>query len=185
MANSISSISDSELVDKLKSGNADAFKAVYYHHFGMVKYFITKNQGNEQDAEDIFQETIYVLYNLVLKPDFSMSAKLKTLIYSIARNLWITELRKRGNRATRIKSYERYLKVDMSSHGHLVQAREEAFSKIEKAFKVLGENCQKILGMFYFHRKSMEEIATLLDYTNADNAKNQKYRCIQNLKRMI
>ena len=146
---------------------------------------VTKNNGNQADAEDIFQETLFILYNLVQSREFELSVKLKTIIYSIARNLWLNELRKRGKLAYNMKSYERYIKVDMSAHGNLVYAKEEAYKQVAKAFRILGEKCQKILTMYYFHHKSMEHIAQVMEYTNADNAKNQKYRCIQNLKRMV
>jgi len=177
--------SDSELVTLLRSGDDGAMKMVYHNHFGMIKYMVTKNSGSMEDAEDIFQESLFILYNLVKSKEFELTVKIKTIIYSIARNLWLNELRKRGKAYDRMKAYERYIKVDMSSHGNFVYAREAAYKQVEKAFRILGEKCQKILTMYYFHHRSMDDIAVAMEYTNADNAKNQKYRCIQNLKRMI
>lgn len=177
--------SDAEMVSHLREGESDAFKAIYKSHFGMILNFVAKNSGNEADAEDIFQETVFILYNLVVKKDFELAVKLKTLIYSISRNLWLSELRKRGKGRERLKNYESYIMVDMSAHGNFLFAKEEAYIKIEKAFRILGEACQKILGLYYFHHKSMEQIAGIMEMANADTAKNQKYRCIQSIKRMM
>ena len=47
----------------------------------------------------------------------------------------------------------------------------------------LGEPCSTLLKDFYVHKLSMEEISEKFGYTNADNAKTQKYKCLQRLKR--
>jgi DNA-directed RNA polymerase specialized sigma subunit len=52
-----------------------------------------------------------------------------------------------------------------------------------ESLQKLGENCQRILRLFYFEKKSMEVIAQEMEYTNAENAKNQKYKCLQQLKK--
>jgi hypothetical protein len=35
------------------------------------------------------------------------------------------------------------------------------------------------------HSQSMEEITEKFGYTNADNAKNQKYKCLKRLKKVF
>ncbi len=49
----------------------------------------------------------------------------------------------------------------------------------------LGEPCKTILRDFYLYNKSMEEITDKFGYTNADNAKTQKYKCLQRLKALF
>ena len=49
----------------------------------------------------------------------------------------------------------------------------------------LGEPCKTLIEDFYINRLSMEEISEKFGYTNADNAKNQKYKCLQRLKRLF
>ena len=53
---------------------------------------------------------------------------------------------------------------------------------VRKSLEQLGLHCRQLLLLFYYFRKSMDEIATDLGYTNADNAKSQKYKCLQKLK---
>ena len=53
---------------------------------------------------------------------------------------------------------------------------------LRKSLARLGTGCRKLLLLFYFFKKNMEEIAVELNYTNADNAKSQKYKCLQKLK---
>ena len=51
--------------------------------------------------------------------------------------------------------------------------------------KDLGGKCYEILRRFFYENHSMERIAYDMDYTNADNVKNQKSRCQKKLKELI
>jgi predicted DNA-binding protein YlxM (UPF0122 family) len=53
------------------------------------------------------------------------------------------------------------------------------------ALEGLGEPCKSIIEDFYIADLSMEEISVKFNYTNADNAKNQKYKCLQRLKKLF
>ena len=56
---------------------------------------------------------------------------------------------------------------------------------MENALSKVGEPCKGILEAFYINKKQMQEIATLFKYTNADNAKTQKYKCLTRLKKLF
>ena len=50
---------------------------------------------------------------------------------------------------------------------------------------MLGEPCRTLLEDFYIKASSMQDITEKFGYTNADNAKNQKYKCLMRLKKMF
>jgi hypothetical protein len=56
---------------------------------------------------------------------------------------------------------------------------------MEVALDSLGEPCRSILEDFYIAELNMEDIRVKFGYTNADNAKNQKYKCLQRLKKVF
>ena len=56
---------------------------------------------------------------------------------------------------------------------------------MEEALSKIGEPCKSLLEAFYLQKKSMPEIAELFAYTNADNAKTQKYKCLVRLKKLF
>jgi hypothetical protein len=59
------------------------------------------------------------------------------------------------------------------------------FQAMEKAISSLGEPCKSLLEAYYLEKKNMQEIAMNFGYTNADNAKNQKYKCLMRLKKIF
>jgi len=56
---------------------------------------------------------------------------------------------------------------------------------MENALNKIGEPCKSLLEAYYLQKKSMPEIAEFFGYTNADNAKTQKYKCLVRLKKIF
>jgi hypothetical protein len=56
---------------------------------------------------------------------------------------------------------------------------------MERALNSLGEPCKSLIEAYYIHKKGMTDIAVQFGYTNADNAKNQKYKCLVRLKKLF
>ena len=59
------------------------------------------------------------------------------------------------------------------------------FNLMEATMAKIGEPCKSLLEAYYIHKKPMQEIAEFFGYTNADNAKTQKYKCLVRLKKLF
>ncbi len=165
----------------LKSDHKAAFKYLYQEYFSMIQYFVTKNSGTKEDAEDVFQDCLVVLYEKSVSGDFALNCTIKTFIYSISRNLWLKEIRDNRKRIN-VKDYEQFIEVN--NHAVEFAEKDNRMKHVRSAIDKLGDKCRKILESFYFSNKKMNVIASEMGYTNADNAKNQKYKCMQQLKKL-
>jgi RNA polymerase sigma factor (sigma-70 family) len=174
---------DSEVIIGILNNSDSVLKRLYLAYFPMVLQLVLNNNGNEDDAKDVYQEAIIVLYNKVKRGDFELSSKLKTYIYSICRRLWLKRLKQLNRYGGDIKDFQEYLPVEDEIEKH--QDRDMQLNKMENALKLLGEPCKTIMEDFYMHSKSMQEICERFGYTNADNAKTQKYKCLQRLKKLF
>jgi DNA-directed RNA polymerase specialized sigma24 family protein len=65
------------------------------------------------------------------------------------------------------------------------QKKDAAFTIMNRALNSLGEPCKSLLEGYYLNKKGMQELAEDFGYTNADNAKNQKYKCLMRLKKLF
>jgi len=175
---------DSEVILGILNNSESALKRLYVAYFPMVLQLIINNNGNEDDAKDIYQEAIIVLYNKVKAGDFELSSKLKTYIYSICRRLWLKRLTQINRYGGDIRDFEDFLLGEVDG-GELHNERDIQFSKMNSALQQLGEPCKTIMEDFYINNKSMQEICERFGYTNADNAKTQKYKCLQRLKKLF
>ncbi|WP_439649221.1 RNA polymerase sigma factor [Hufsiella ginkgonis] len=174
---------DSDFVFGLLNGSKETLNELYKAYFPMVMQLVITNNGDEDDAKDIFQETVIVLYNKVQQGNFELSSKLKTFIYSVARRLWLKKLTLLARKSGSIRDFEDILPVEQDLEQH--EEKDEQFRMMGLALGKLGEPCKTIIEDFYIHNNSMQDICEKFGYTNADNAKNQKYKCLQRLKKLF
>lgn len=149
----------------------------------MVLQFIMNNSGDEDDAKDVYQEAIIVLYNKIKSGDFELSSKLKTYIYSVSRRIWLKKLSQQSKKSNNLSDFEDVLAVDEDVEQH--EEKDLQFQKMQAALLHLGEPCKTIIQDFYMNNLSMTDICEKFGYTNTDNAKTQKYKCLQRLKKIF
>lgn len=171
------------LLRGLARNDRKAIETIYRENYNMVQAFVLKNSGNIEDAKDIFQEAMIVLFERVQSEAFALNCQIKTYIYSVSRRLWLK----------RLVHQNRFLNTD-EPDGEIVAVEEEVeehekqhteFLMMERAMGNLGEPCKSLLEAFYMQKRSMQEIASNFGYTNAENAKNQKYKCLMRLKKLF
>jgi RNA polymerase sigma factor (sigma-70 family) len=177
---------DAELIKAVQEENNlnSAILFIYQQYAASTSSFIIHYGGSEQDAEDIFQDTVISFIDIVKKGKFRMEASIKTFLVSVARNIWFNELKKRERSGHREKLFE---------HGRDQQEDDISFqiSDLEKKRQLrdlvhqLGEPCKKILMLFYYDDLSMKEIVEHLPYENEQVVRNKKYKCLQTLTGLI
>lgn len=175
-------LTDSQFVLGLRNGNSEVLKALYKKYYNIVLKLVVNNSGSSEAAQDIYQETIIVLYENVQKPQFELNCQLQTYIYSVAKRLWLKQLKKNGQTFL-IKEDEEGEIADVSEDVSFHTEKEKDFEKVNQSLESLGEPCATLIKDFYVNKLSMDQIADKFGYTNADNAKNQKYKCLQRLKK--
>lgn len=148
----------------------------------MVLNLVLTNSGTEQEAKDIYQEAIIHFYGRLQQTEFVLTCKIKTYLYAVSRKLWLKRLVAR-KKELRIEEEERFAGIDEAIEDF--ESKEKEFTAMEESLNQLGEPCKSILEDFYLRSNTMEEITNKFGYTNTDNAKNQKYKCLQRLKRIF
>lgn len=182
----IRNLTDSELVGAIRQGRAmeNALKFIYRQHFESLGRYVEQNNGSRQDAEDIFQEVLVSFIGLVQEDKFRGESSVKTFLYSMTRNTWLNELKRRGRSELRELKYEKAKDREEMDISHTIAGREaklEVLSLVEQ----LGEGCKKILLLFYYENLSMKEILENTDYENEQVVRNKKYKCLKQLEQMI
>nr|WP_305120582.1 sigma-70 family RNA polymerase sigma factor [Pedobacter sp. SYSU D00382] len=165
------------------NNSEDALNKLYTGYFPMILQFILNNNGDEDDAKDVYQEGIIVLYNKIRSGDFELSSKLKTYLYSVCRRIWLKKLTQNSRKTSNVSDFEDVISVESDLEVH--EERDRQFEKMQSALIHLGEPCKTIIQDFYIHNLSMQDICEKFGYTNTDNAKTQKYKCLQRLKKLF
>jgi len=171
------------LLEGLAVNDRQAIEAIYRDNYPMVQAFILNNSGNTDEARDIFQEAMIVLFEKAVSGHFELNCQLKTYIYSVCRRLWLKRLQQMQRFAGWADNMDDSVPVDEDLEIH--EKHHSDFILMENAMNKIGEPCKSLLDAYYMQKKHMQEIAQEFGYTNADNAKTQKYKCLMRLKKIF
>ncbi|MDB5253776.1 MAG: sigma-70 family polymerase sigma factor [Flaviaesturariibacter sp.] len=178
-------MSDTELLALLRDGRT-ASRGIGYLYEACsagLAHFVTKNGGSVADAQDVFQDVMVAFVHLVQAGRFRGEASIATFLFSMNRNLWFNELKKRGRATIRNEAYEKTQETEDRPDTAL-EIR-EASRQLDVVLGELGPACKKILTLFYYERRSMREILSTLDYENEQVVRNKKYKCLRKLESLI
>lgn len=171
------------LLEGLAVNDKKAVEAIYRDNYNMVQSLVINNNGSADDAKDVFQEAMIVLYENVRSGTFELNCQIKTYVYSVARRLWLKRLQQLSRYSPPVESMEQVVPVEEEIEEH--EKRNVEFEMMDKAISSLGEPCKSLLEAYYLQKQNMQVIAANFGYTNADNAKNQKYKCLMRLKKLF
>ncbi|HTI08246.1 MAG TPA: sigma-70 family RNA polymerase sigma factor [Puia sp.] len=161
-----------------------AIRHLYRTCFLMARSYVLQNSGNEQDAEDIFQESVISLIEMVRNGKFRGESSISSCLYSITRHLWLNELRRKGRA---LKREARFDRENFSPEPDLdkLLGGEKLRAQLMQMIEALGENCKKILVAFYYDDLPMKEIMGLVNYQNEQVLRNKKYKCMKQLEEAL
>ncbi len=179
---------EQQLLSGLALGDRAATEQIYLRNSDIVTNWILKNGGEATDAADIFQEAMLVLFGKSQNEDFRLTCRIGTYLFAVSKHLWYKKLQQSQKQAIKLPdsagsdsgadwTYEDDIKIQEEREGH--------YEQLNAALQQLGEPCSSLLRAFYQHDKSMQEIAMDFGYTNPDNAKTQKYKCLARLRKIF
>ncbi|MFK7812181.1 MAG: RNA polymerase sigma factor [Maribacter sp.] len=172
-----------EIVLGFKKNDSKVMEALYTTVFPKVCLFILKNNGNETKAKDIFQEAFIACWKNIKADKFSEEGNVEAYLYTIAKNKWTDFLRSTNYK--KVVAHENKLELIKVVDDEKIDESVEKAQRnaMQKALNQLGSNCKTLLNLFYFERKSMDDISQTMNLTSA-SARNQKYRCMEKLRKL-
>lgn len=152
-------------------------KEIYDKWHKNVLNFVIKNSGTEQDADDVFQETLTALLLTARKDNFTLTVPLGGFLYFIYRARWIDILKKRGVEKKHIKNLNLYLddkdSIKMAEELTIGYKKQMLF---EFCLQKLSEKCKKIFEM-KIAKIPAKEIMAQLNIANENAVHQYVSRC--------
>lgn len=176
-------VEENQLIEQFISNENQVLEKMYKHNYRIVRSFVLKNSGKEADAKDVFQEAMMVTWmNLKegkfdLRNEFSLSA----YIYQIAKYKWLDKLKSNKNKLTSNKILSEV--EDKQKELENIYATDDKLNYLNRLYTRLDNKCREVLSQFYYQQKSLEEIASEMNY-DTGSIRTIKYRCMQKLRKM-
>ncbi len=179
-------VSDSDLLILLAKGDNKAIKVIYSTMYPTIEKMVFKLGGNREDAYDVFQDAVTILFEKAKSGSLELSCKLSTYVTAVAKNIWTNkQLEKKRLFVANYEIDEDALHLDISNDIQTFNILELHSKSLLQSLKKLGEPCTKLINSFYIQHKTMQWIADTFGYTNAENAKSQKYKCLNRLRKIF
>ena len=180
---------EQQLLAALAAGDRSATEQLYQQHYHIINGWLIKNGGAAADAADLFQEAMVVLFGKAQDKSFRLTCSIGTYLFAISKHLWYKKLQRQhrepvyllDNTGTEDDDTGIGYEDDINVH----HEREAHYEQLDTALDQIGEPCRSLLKAYYHHDKSMQEIAADFGYTNPDNAKTQKYKCLARLRKLF
>ncbi|HTN16523.1 MAG TPA: sigma-70 family RNA polymerase sigma factor [Chitinophagaceae bacterium] len=168
-------------INDLKKESSHAFELLYDAYFDVVLRHVLHNSGTKDDAEDLFQEVMIVLVHKIRDDNFRLSASLKTYVMAIGKNLWLKTLRNRS----RDQDHKQLSAAAYYTEISAALEREKYYSsKLQQYLYKISRHCQGFIDDVFFKGKSLDQIKEEYGYTTRINAANQKYKCMEQIRRV-
>ncbi len=171
---------DLALLNDLKGENNHSFGQLYRDYFSLVNRFVINNSGQTEDAEDLFQDTMVVLIEKLRQDNFELTASLKTYIMAIAKNLWLKKLRS----PKKIVEFSELLEQQYFEEINLaIEAEKSYWDRLQNYLHQITDHCKGLIHDMFFQQKKIEQIQKEYGYSSKQNAQNQKYKCVEQIRR--
>ena len=148
---------DQELLKGLAQNDKNSIEAIYRLNYSMIQTFVLNNNGSVDDARDIFQEAMVILYEKSKTATFSLNCQIKTYVYSICRRLWLKRLQQLSKFSIQVENLEETVPVEEDIEEH--EKVNNDFILMEQAMSKIGEPCKSLLDAYYLQKKNIMEIA--------------------------
>ena len=180
---------EQQLLAALAAGERRTTEQIYQQHYHIINSWLVKNGGSSADAADVFQEAMVVLFGKAQDEDFRLTCSIGTYLFAISKHLWYKKLQQQNRSPIFLhdKSEEGDSDIGIAYEEdiNVHHEREAHYEQLNSALDQIGEPCRSLLKAYYHNDKNMQEIAADFGYTNPDNAKNQKYKCLARLRKLF
>jgi RNA polymerase sigma factor (sigma-70 family) len=182
--------SDGQIIEGIRNFDGKADTVLYTRHKEDCLTYMRHMHSDTDANQDVYQDAVITFIEKVRGEDFRLEkASIKTYLQRICRNQIYVRYKKSKkeklndgeSNSDETREYTDWLHDINEVNSERVQILQEELLVMRES----GSICYELLRKFFFENKTMDQIATLLNYTNADNAKSQKWKCQERLKKQI
>lgn len=161
----------------LRRNDAATVRALYQQHFPAIRQYVVSNSGTSDDAQDIFQEAMTVLWLKAKEGGLTAGSEPGAFLYQVAKNKWLDVVRSAAHKHMKVIHDDK--KIDV--RGEAPDDTEEKLLRLREVYGKLDKKCRTVLDQFYFERKDLATIAAGMG-VEEESIRTIKYRCMMKLR---
>jgi len=176
---------DKEIVRGVKNLDNQAFKAILYNRLSYLKKYILNNSGTEENVSEIEQRTTIIFFENVRDNKFIFSDKslLSTYLFSIGKNQWLKELKKRKLAPHSLESVA-FNSLQAEDTNFSFQENQD-YLELRTALSKLDDTCKTLLVGKYYYKISDVELSREIGDLSIENVRKRRYKCLIKLRKIF
>ncbi len=172
-----------DILNGIRRRDNEVLSFVYREYSQLIKNHVHINGGQNNDAGDVFQEAIVIIFKNLKNREFEINSSFGSYILGLCKIIWN---KNKIEYITREESVQEEYEFPITNEEKLLEDYRQNLKNclFQKHYRNLDNQSKKVLRMF-FKNYSFEEIARAVGYRNADVAKKKKYVCLKQLTEQI
>ncbi|HHC80150.1 MAG TPA: sigma-70 family RNA polymerase sigma factor, partial [Flavobacteriia bacterium] len=173
---------DQKYIEGLQQNNSFIIQTIYDKFVPKVINYIKNNNGNLNQAQDVIQEILIVIYNQANEKKLQLTCPFDAYFFLLCKRKWLNELKKSSLKEVTINDEVLSKDDDAEQLAFETSIFAEKQVLFNEMFQKLGNACKDLLKTT-FKIKSMEEVASILGVSYA-YARKKKSQCIGKLTKL-
>ncbi|MBC6995669.1 sigma-70 family RNA polymerase sigma factor [Neolewinella lacunae] len=182
---------DTALFDAIRSGRHELLDELYVRHrAAFLTYAQRQLFATEEDAADCFQDAVIAFYkNIVSGRLTELTCGIRTYLFAVGKRMVYRRNQQRHREMPTDPDAGLGLgndpssELDLSLLNRFDQDHDRAL--LAHGIAKLGETCQQILTLFYYHHYPIESIQSTLNLSSPGATRIKKMRCLDQLKTIL
>jgi len=159
---------------RIPAERALLFAQLYEETFPNVAKFVANRGGTFDDAKDIFQDALVILYEKSSSENVLVVESPERYLIGIAKHLWIR------------KFNDDHKKIGLDEMEKTISIPEDYYesgeNRLTRLLELTGRKCLQLLRAFYYDSLPLEQIKTAFGFSSAHSASAQKFKCIEKMR---
>ena len=155
--------SDEVLISRIANGDRLAMQVLFARHHVRVYRFVLRLVRNEATAEDLISEVFLDVWRQAAK--FEGRSAVSTWMLSIARFKALSALRRKPEYELDEETAEAI--EDHSDDPEVTLVKKDKGALLREALSALSAEHREVIDLVYYHEKSVEEVARIVDIPEA------------------
>jgi RNA polymerase sigma factor (sigma-70 family) len=179
-------LANPDFFSELKQENEQRIRTVYKLLFPQVEKKVLLNNGNHQDARDVFQEALVAFLHKIKSPDFIVREEGAWVNYLLVtcRNIWLEELRRRKKYKKPLPDFALPDLPQINLPDEYENQTAKMLDKMVAVYDKLGSRCRELLQLIYHEGKTAKEAGAMLGYAESF-VRLKKHRCMEKMRSQL
>jgi len=179
---------DQKYIDALRRNDARLIREIYQQHSVQILRWVQARGGSADEARDVFQDGLIVLFEKAQNDAFVLTCPLGALLHVICSRKYIDRLRQKGKdsgvRKTEERRYEEEQDSDILILAEESIAEQQKQERLSAAFAQLSDLCRQLLSLLS-NGVAPREAADQLQMNSVDTLYRRKNACTERWRSLV